>query len=516
MAMHPTMKAFGEPTMKAFGDTVKSFGDGSTGSVGTGKHEGEMKSFIEQHLLCLLRPTAEHVRELTDTLSTLQKDFNLQGAVVDRCVSRLDQHEQRISTLSDESIESDKRMKKGLADASNQLVEKAKSLRARMDDIGSKLEEQLQDANSRLEMLQMSWNTSDANIAQLQKGANEQKADSISFAATLSQMDKLLEGWRHEHLGMSDRLEHTKRQGEDMSHLLKKLEMNTTSQYKKLSESINRLNNKQLPVLEAKMSSLKDAMGEQDRQLGSHSDEVKGLAAELKAMQGDLKEEIKTNKEQEATMRKLNVRQAIDVLFQRIEKANEDCANLLTELQEEEGAMRTVQATVEKINTDLARQSSDLSFLDKTQQSLGFQFRDASDRLKKQETENGHLKERTEKAEIDIRNLMSYKKDSQIKADAQTVSLEKLAARQGASESRLDNTDGQLRNLREELTANDEATQKTAISLDLAHEYLTGVSKGFQNAHKQVLCGQEDMLPYKQKPRTLPSLPGSNSATMSG
>mmetsp|Transcript_25782 Transcript_25782/g.47594 ORF Transcript_25782/g.47594 Transcript_25782/m.47594 type:complete len:143 (+) Transcript_25782:1-429(+) len=141
---------------------------------------------------------------------------------------------------------------------------------------------------------------------------------------------------------MSDRLEHTKRRADENSRALSKQELTMAANKSKAEESSRRLG-KQVQVVEDKLIKVNQALTEHDKVLGTLREDWKLANTELGTIRSELQEEKKTNQEKEATMRKMNVRQAIDVLWQKIETSNEQSAKMLEELHEAEGGVQDLK-----------------------------------------------------------------------------------------------------------------------------------------------------------------------------
>jgi len=473
-----------------------------------------MQSFVEQHMLSLLVPTSQHVRDVQGDVRALKAEVQAQCLQLNSKGSAVDQHDQQLSALWAELHQVSLKMGKMRSEISNEIVDAVKLNRLRVEEISRKVEAQITDMDHLLKDLQLCWKSTDADIHKLQDRVETLEAMARPMCGDIARIDQLVEEWRHEHLGLSERVEHTKRQGEDHKAGLQKLMATTTNQDREAKDGIAKVG-KQIKDLGIELAACnQNVMGHEER-LTSFGANLKRTMDEIGTVRSELEDEKRTNQEQEGILKNMNLGQAVDLLFQRTAKTSNDVEGILTELHEEEGLVRKLTARVDADLGVISSHTEEIKRLEKERIVLRDHCSDHAERLTRQEKVHGDLKEQADVACADIRRLRVSLKASEKSLTEHAQRLEETDARQADSERRLEDTDGQLTGLRAEVGRHGEAAAKTAMSLDLAHEYLNGVGKGLAKAHSRMVDGHEELLPFKKAPtRNLPSLPSARPTNL--
>eukprot|EP00928_Gymnodinium_smaydae_P054841 TRINITY_DN38541_c0_g1_i1.p1 TRINITY_DN38541_c0_g1~~TRINITY_DN38541_c0_g1_i1.p1 ORF type:complete len:513 (+),score=148.56 TRINITY_DN38541_c0_g1_i1:229-1767(+) len=476
-----------------------------------------MNDFVEQHLVALLRPTAQHVRSLQGALAGLQDDVVAQGALFGGAQAKLNSHEHSLASLGEELARVNLRVSDVRAEA---IAEVRKELGLDDAEQKVKVEEQLRILHSRVMALQLAWQGADGSINRLQKEAADVAAFQARAEQTLATLGSQAEAQQHAHLGLSERLEITRRQLQDFGRDLQRQGHDLMALGKETRAGFSRTD-RHMELLEAKFADCNLGVRDNKSRLASLTGDMTSTLEDVKALKAELMED-RTGQEQHvlsqnaqrqqqaqdaAEQRKQvrNVRQTLELLCGRVESSMQDIQRLLESVS---GAEKTVQelcCRVDEHAGSLASHERDLGRLDKDlleQSKWGKTLVEHGGQLEL-------LKARSEQAVAALATLDDFSAHAAGKLDSQGLCLKELGEWRSSCSARLDGADERVRELSSEVAVTSSAAAKTALGIDMAHEFLAGVSRGFQGAHERVIRGADELLPYKKgPPRSLPQLPG--------
>jgi len=220
------------------------------------------------------------------------------------------------------------------------------------------------------------------------------------------------------------------------------------------------------------------------------------------------KEQQREQQGAEERNKQQSVQEMLSNMVQKIEKSSVDVGIAFKQLQDKEDKIQQLTSKVEANTTMAARHDDDLTRIDQTIKDFEAELQREDERITTAEHKAGALKTKTELAEQSLRNVVAAQREAKNQIEVQARDLGVAQQRLQTSERRLDETSTRLHAVNKEVTSTSEEVAKMSERVDIAHDYLHGMGKGFQNAHSKVVDGQEGMLPYKASPSaTLPALP---------
>lgn len=489
-----------------------------------------MQRFIREHMQGILAPFGEHVSELDSKVQALQLQLNRVSTKADRHQQRLSEHDDEIGTLQHELSD----LTPAMAGCKSELERMAQDIGAlqvsktaqqekldkcddRVDstrDSVQALRESLEDSDASLHKLQLKqWETT--NI--VERVSNVMEQVQVTNATLDAKMFSLAKG----HQTTSDQLrqdienvcEALKRQKKESSEVLSGLDQWIKDLRQSIQQNSDKLNDQA------------EAMREQGRIMEEHFQE-----------QG---QEHKEAMEKLAkTTRRPSVAAGGEPLSP-MSPTSPDGGRRASQAQQEivslGARLNTAEDTLHQLQSDLARQISAglpsrvddldkqvrkaLDATEKHAESIGRTeeaLKADKDRLMRVDQEvqgvtlkANHLDERAVLVEGKVDELVRSERDHRRKLEQHKDEMESLGERQQELRSSAKKIVAAVQDVQGDVDQIKDKVGEHAAALELAHEYIQGVGRGFQDTHRQVLSGGNGMLPpaSAREPRMLPSLP---------
>mmetsp|Transcript_76019 Transcript_76019/g.211224 ORF Transcript_76019/g.211224 Transcript_76019/m.211224 type:complete len:551 (-) Transcript_76019:117-1769(-) len=483
-----------------------------TPNEGLGAKENEMKSFVEQYLVSLLRPTSQHIRELQDTVSDLKTEVRKYATAQNTSCARIDQHGKELVDIRRLATDTGQKIRLSRDEFTKKVDQSAKHILVKLDETHSKCNTHIDDVAAKLERLQGTVQAIDGNVGTLQENLRGTKDHVTSLAGGIKKIEDCIEGWRHEHLGLCERINQTRTQGTLSQQQLRKLETKVEGQNFEFTKNFARLD-KHAQELERGLTLCEQSSTGHMERLEACNSAVKMAKDEASILREELSLGKKSNV---AILQKLDAWETMAFTAMRLDK---DVAQLQKEFNVAEHVVRDLASQVQENKEKLDRHAGDIGRIEPFQLNLYSECKDLANRFAKSEDQQVSLEKRANSTDTSIRQLQAFQTDSTRRLDALTSRSEQTDSRLCDTERRIFAAETGVTSLNSEMAASGEVVRKTAMDIDLAHEYLHGMSKGFQQAHEQVLHGRNEMLPYKKgAPQKLPSMPTSRpqSASVGG
>eukprot|EP00929_Paragymnodinium_shiwhaense_P013364 TRINITY_DN121225_c0_g1_i1.p1 TRINITY_DN121225_c0_g1~~TRINITY_DN121225_c0_g1_i1.p1 ORF type:complete len:539 (+),score=154.16 TRINITY_DN121225_c0_g1_i1:89-1705(+) len=464
-----------------------------------GMNGGEqlMQDFVQLHLMSILQPFSEHVRELQEQVTRLVTDAAQTKDAVGRHEQSLSDHEQQLAALQQRMSEADDRHEKLKTEVGvvkkerNQLEgnhEMTKASAAKNRDL-------LQTLQQAFEALQQSCKEQAASVATLQGEATESEKGVMEYLETrLNKQGKLCKELNEKQAEMSTIVQKAKSSCEATSAALKKL----STQVEQLKQD----DGAALADLKESATSLDSRVFEAEKERRKQVERLEGLFREI--------EHMKTWAPN------------LDGARQRDGRIDELAASVDTQLSRLQGIEAAVEEFKSGYMSEAHNRVTDFNSLESKISSTHQEISRLRDSSKVQADVVHDLSKRTEGIErsfagVDVRVLaMAEELQSLGLAHGQTRDVlqdhhgaiqqaqtdqEKLS---GVAEA----TSQELQRLCVDLSAEREMAAKLSARLDLCYSYFQGLGKGLQDTHRQVVSGEGGMLPPKLRMNTaLPVIP---------
>jgi len=160
--------------------------------------------------------------------------------------------------------------------------------------------------------------------------------------------------------------------------------------------------------------------------------------------------------------------------------------------------VHTLGDAITKNSEDQALSKADMEAVDKAAKLIGHRLTNAEKRDSELSLRQDQMKDLIGKNSSDLRSYIAQvQKDTETKLTESAHELGRTNVGLMHTGQRLDTTNMGMQSLQGELNATNSTVGQLSVSLDLAHEYFQGVTKGFQDTHKRVIAGQDGMLPPK-------------------
>jgi chromosome segregation ATPase len=495
----------------------RNFSDMSSSNIGDDR--GEMQSFVHRHLLSLLQPLTDHVRELTAQVNTMRGDLLDNVVRIDKKLAVFDGHDRRMSDLTADVAQANVKVGKMHTELSKETERVARSSRERTESAGAKTDAHLQDMALRLAELQKACGPIDLALPKLERRVTEVAEFAANMCNDISTIKVSFEGMHHEHLGLSQRLELTKQLASDSASSLSEATYSLGRQQMEAKKHREELHG----LVQENVDSIRELNQAQKTQIGrleaaeAVTKAVQHGFNELKSSMGMMEETLNSageNDDEERDAEVEKIRAGVGTMIERMERLEGTVATVRvshTELSDRVAVIDTVAATETQRLSDTASLARDTTEL---QQILAAQVHDAQRRICSQEAGQEKLVERADLADADVRCMDATQKETLRTVAADKLEIDKTIARVQGNERALIDTNANLSHLATELGVAKEVVAKLVPRLELAHEYLQGVGKGFQEAHQCIAEGKDGMFRPKKKIQAtlLPGLPGSFAA----
>eukprot|EP00444_Apocalathium_aciculiferum_P037153 CAMPEP_0183482478 /NCGR_PEP_ID=MMETSP0370-20130417/176734_1 /TAXON_ID=268820 /ORGANISM="Peridinium aciculiferum, Strain PAER-2" /LENGTH=245 /DNA_ID=CAMNT_0025675663 /DNA_START=1 /DNA_END=738 /DNA_ORIENTATION=+ len=160
--------------------------------------------------------------------------------------------------------------------------------------------------------------------------------------------------------------------------------------------------------------------------------------------------------------------------------------------------VHTLGDAISKNSEEQALSKADMEAVDKAAKLMDHRLTNAEKRDSELSLRQDQMKDLIVKNSSDLRSYIALvQKDTETKLTESAHELGRTNVALLHTGQRLDTTNMGMQSLQGELNATNSSVGQLSVSLDLAHEYFQGVTKGFQDTHKSVIAGQHGMLPPK-------------------
>mmetsp|Transcript_37568 Transcript_37568/g.69949 ORF Transcript_37568/g.69949 Transcript_37568/m.69949 type:complete len:514 (-) Transcript_37568:89-1630(-) len=465
--------------------------------VNTGEGEHNMKIFIQEHMTSILQPLAERVNEITRNMERAQEDMNIMNDRVDRNTEHLHDHDQKMFGLNQgvNRIQEDMKLARTeREDISNKQVSQESAL----DSLAAAVrnhEGQLGANNSVQRDFEKSMEDVDSRLRQLQLSLSEQNILHLAFSDRLNENRSLIEGLNDRHLEAMKALQQCKQSDENTRTTLKR-HINASDRQKKDDLRSMQMLDDRTKAVEAMFLDLSQKVELQGKTVRTSSLQLKQMMADMEQVTG-----VQSDHSQDRG------RSPTELLAVRMQRCEEGLSAVgkkeATDVHSMRIQIKDLQDQMGLSRTEIAKGKAGIDALEKAVRGHNDRLGKDEDRLMGHDTAVARLSKQAGQAHADIQNLTTLERDLVSQLHMQASEIKKTNSHIAKTNEDLDHTNRDLSDVREDLGGAHSKLAATAHSMELAHEYLQGLAKGFQDTHKRVSIGADGMIQPKHLQRKM-------------
>jgi chromosome segregation ATPase len=494
----------------AFGERTAGIGIGNrdisalscTLSPKTGEAEHTMKMFIQQHMTAFLQPVGEHISELQRAVMHLSTQLAHVEGIAEKHGTRAQDHEAKLNNQRN-ALES---LGLALEHVKNEVTasaDKHATLKCDLDLTRgklNKLEQRAEGTHAVTQDLLRSSEHADSQIRDLQQGLAETNVHHIGLHDRLSELKHFHKGLNDRHLDFATALQQQKHADEQTKQALRHLKSTVEKQNKETQWSFMQLDNRS-KSLESTLESLQDRLEKQAssvtevfRDLNSLRGGISHLGGlqqkSLQQLQEGLKEQFGG----------AGGGPGGDIIF-RLAAVEEGVSRLIDQATSENKGYNTkilqVEEAVNKVAVDVTKLQSDIRTFDKNQNHLMDSVRREEQRVSNSEARVNALVERLDRCEKDINENVDGLTLQRKRSDDHDGDILRLGTHFQETMRHYNIQQKSVQNLRDDLSQLQGNVGGMGSRIELAHEYVQGLSKGMQDTHRRVQNGEDGLLPPK-------------------
>eukprot|EP00450_Noctiluca_scintillans_P024343 CAMPEP_0194513130 /NCGR_PEP_ID=MMETSP0253-20130528/45321_1 /TAXON_ID=2966 /ORGANISM="Noctiluca scintillans" /LENGTH=493 /DNA_ID=CAMNT_0039356651 /DNA_START=23 /DNA_END=1504 /DNA_ORIENTATION=+ len=449
--------------------------------------EDMMQMFIQQHMMNILSPIAEHVRGLQAQVDQILHDVPRMNGDMEKHEHRLDHCEQKLTHLWTNLMQSNARVD-GLRNDLMKLAEECHTLEAQHEVTKAALSRAdgvLQATASSALELKQNLKNSDAHIRMLQiASAETNKHLTEGLEPGLQQVREFHDALNERQLDVIQDLQQTRQFSKTTNEALKEFMKTFEQQRKDDSKRFGRLAD-QTTCLDAGLADVNHRLQTQCDHLSTTNTDVRQLKASLEQTTGALQG---LDSQHSETVR------AVQDTMSRMSKAEEGITQGSMNLSSEKNYLLDL---VQDQGTKLGRTIQDVSTLDSAQRSHLEHLQTIDHRTSGLELRAKKSDEQSDSLDRHLKGLGVWQSKAMDEIDSLQTEHKKTAMHLHTTSRALDVACSKLHGVSCDLDTTNDNMGRMGQRVDLAHQYFGGLSKGFQNTHKRVVAGEDGMLPPK-------------------
>eukprot|EP00930_Biecheleria_cincta_P001474 TRINITY_DN102615_c0_g1_i1.p1 TRINITY_DN102615_c0_g1~~TRINITY_DN102615_c0_g1_i1.p1 ORF type:complete len:526 (+),score=110.21 TRINITY_DN102615_c0_g1_i1:56-1633(+) len=494
-----------EPTTTVECDPRPASTDGSDGE------ESPMHSFIQQCLVDILNPLGEHIRELQEQMRRSHDDSMGQSVEQAKNQAVLKQQKDLTSALKQELDELRSAVTKSRTDMSKLIDIMSRASADRLQEFQLKFDQQIEASDAKLDQkLEELKNDFSMRFASLEASVDVLQASSKEHADAAKSLQDSSDYNNHCFLGLSERLETTRRHGEENGQDLQKLKLTVFSHHKEFVDGRTHAT-KRFDEIQRKLMALNEELhGSEnsiDIRLGIFEEGLHAIGDKFATMEAELAASHQQDEQAEEGA------SAFERLSNRLNKIQDKLAALAHKLHDQ--AMGEVQNVTAIVDTHVVCIKHNAAKIDAIESNLK-QLHDALSNATSTVSEHGQqlmlFGERADAAEANLKHLSNEQEVTASLLEKRSTELGEVTAAHSTTRQDVKTLQVDVDSLFSQMGITREEVENTAENLDLAHNYLHGVVTGLRDTHKLVFDERGSVLPHRKetaKKKQLPSLPRS-------
>lgn len=465
-----------------------------------------MQMFVQQHLVGILSPLAEHIREVQQQVQTVRDEFLGKSVAIGKNSVQVKEHGDLLLALKREMDQVNAAVAKSQIENSKMIEVMSKAHADRIQGLQVQFDQEYFTMRTRIDELEAFGKDSGARTAALETSCEVLGTTSAAHTAQVQTLEESCDRNNHCWLGLSDRLEVTRHHADEISQELQRLKLQVASFQNEAVDGRTRTN-RRLDQLQTELAEQLEEMRAVQERLTTSETGLNRVIHDFSSMEAHMVHD----EEEEAENKK--GQSALERLGKRLAKMRDELTTLSQQLHDRAmGELQIVVATVENNAMSTEHNASAIESLEGKLNEL----RQHLDRETAAVAEQGRhqvalLGGRTDAAEADLERLSSDQQATSAMLDVRRIEIEKMRAAYQTTHSQVQVLTGDVNGLSSQFGVAEQEMSSMARRLDLAHDFLQGFGKGLQDTHQQVLDGKSGMLPYKEvlRPKLLPALPQS-------
>lgn len=464
--------------------------------VGAG--EDLVQNFVQLHMTSILQPFAEHARDLQAQVQQLadQLSETREGCEVHK--SRLDVHEEQLSSLSARAAETGERLEKAHVELASQKKERARlegNHEMTKATLG-KAKDMIRDLTTSVEALRPPLEETKGNITALERGlADAEERITNNFESRLNKQGRVCKELNEKQSEMQKLCQEAKKLGEVANAAVKRLADGCEQRGHGDAVSLEDLR-RQTASLEERLCTVDQFLQKQGNTLEEVDREVQHLRTWTP----------KVACVEELHQKQADVAACIEGQALRLGRVESSLAEFQIECCDE----RTKQASeLDDLEQRIVKNLAEITHWKDTQKAQVDVITSAGRRLDELEGAQGTLQARTKALEESTSLLAPWQQGVAKALEVHDVTLKDVTANLAHTHKQIEGASAGLCSLRSEIGVDRDQLQKIGARLDLCCSYFNGLGKGLQDTHRQICSGESGLLPPKQLP---PKQPGGVAA----
>jgi len=495
----------------------------------SGEGENSMKVFIQEHLTFILQPLAETVTDIQKSIRKIKDDTAHANGISERNMEHISAHEQKLVLVN-------AAVQRCSDDVTNQRKDTSEVL-DRIVNVEGELDLTKVGLNKMEGYVTATANAShdyrkmiddiDARVRQVQLSVSETNVYHMAFTDRLSEIRNLHDGLNDRHMQMVTTLQQVKQSDENTRAVVKRHISTVDKQKKDVQRSFTLLDDRlkvvEGMVLETNHKTQQTAKGLKKIELGLK--DVLGEMSEVVGVQQGLNQTTATKTSSDAqSPQPAKAAQApenpTNKFANRMGRIEESISLLHRNQAFEKDAAATwkkeVDEMIKKSVVDMRENTLHLELATKNAKGNEDRVLRNENRIIQLESNVDKVMKLSEKAGEDTeRKIVNGPiRDLQAVVEFEKLERDKTNTHLAHVEKSIEPIRPEIQMLNKEVIDMQGAMSKIAMRAELAHEYMQGVSKGFQDTQKRVSAGLDGMMPPKTitNRKMLPEIPGSKSS----
>jgi len=475
--------AFGADASALAATLAANMGDDMQLSQNPGEGAGSMSSFVQRAMMNIMAPMVKRIEDLEDTAAYHAYELKDAHDKVESATQRLGHHDRNIGTLEGDMI----RTKTELQRAHELICEGSErhaSLESDHDATRAttnRLDAGHKSMSSLLADQQRLHEDLDGRCRQLQLMLSETNIAHLNINDKLQEVKNRLEGFSDRHAELVKSAQELKQADEASKAALKRINSQVEKHRRDAERTFlqidDRSKNMELAVVE--VQGIEEKAAKAIKAIRQDVDRNRIIIDQLMGEDGKL-----------GSMSATSGPKPSDVQG-RVNKMEEMVGKLAGALSSDKSGMlhhfQQLRDTVALTSATAAKNASDYEHLDKAIKSQDHRLYKVEQRCGLMEGRADKLKDQVERQDADFRNQLGNTQASlQSKLDTHAHEQAKTNERINQGSSRVDCLQNSLDNMKLELAGTNSAVGRLGQSLDLAHEYVQGMSKGLNDTPKRV------------------------------
>jgi len=473
----------------------------------TTEHEVEMQAFVHQHLLSMLSPFSQRLKELQEEIEVLKADVQHKSEQLKHTNTVVKQHGHELMTLTMD-------VNKAHTAVGTVKTELLPEILKKIDE--PKVEAEFTQVHEQLKVLksqvQSATETHSKVASELRDVQTAQRKASSALAEATGELSGLRESndfLSHCYSGISGRVEQAKRVADDTQQAFEKFHHSAANQLEDLRKSSLPRMGARIDSLEAKQRALaKEAHADVES-----LEQVKLQIIALNAALANLDEETHKVTDQAAatevkTDESINRRGKLERINARVDQTKAELTDLAQSLHADlSRRINDMAVLLDAKSQNIRNNTAAIRSAESGISALNGDVKSCAKKIGEQGVVQEKLVEQAKIKETEIQGLFDFRTDTMTKLQEHEAACTRLDLRlQGIDKDVKGNTHN-LTSLASDVVNTQGDVHALADRLEVAHDFLRGVGKGFQDAHKQVDTAPGRL--HQDKPSMLPLLPSN-------